>query len=77
MMLTKTETTDGAHCVDVGLIAFRFEAERSDLLVTINAPRSPDAGPDPFAFAKLMPAIAKSLRVDRALFGGGPIDAVE
>jgi len=76
MMLTKTEAV-GTHQVDVGIIAFRFEADRTDLLVTVNAPRTPGAQPDSFAFSKLMPAIARSLRVDPSLFRGEPVDAIE
>ena len=38
MTMTKAESTDGAHSVDVGIAAFRFPDEATDVLCTLNVP---------------------------------------
>ena len=78
MTMTKAESTDGAHSVDVGIAAFRFPDEATDVLCTLNVPALDGSqlreGPLDLAVAPGMRPLADvvaSLVVDRGLFGGG------
>ena len=78
MTMTKAESTDGAHSVDVGIAAFRFPDEATDVLCTLNVPALDGSqlreGPLDLAAAPGMRPLADvvaSLVVDRGLFGGG------
>ena len=77
MTMTKAESTDGAHSVDVGIAAFRFPDEATDVLCTLNVPALDGSqlreGPLDLAVAPGMRPLADvvaSLVVDRGLFGG-------
>ena len=77
MTMTKAESTDGAHSVDVGIAAFRFPDEATDVLCTLNVPALDGSqlreGPLDLAAAPGMRPLADvvaSLVVDRGLFGG-------
>lgn len=78
MMLPKTGVVGAPHGVDVGVLAFRFAEDETDVLVTLNAPAmggSRLARGVPVAEALASPGlgplrdITASLVVDRGLFG--------